>query len=37
MKIAWSEPAFAFAKNERGDLSPSQCAALRKIVEAEYK
>lgn len=28
---------FVFAKNERGDLSPSQRAALRKIVEAEYK
>lgn len=28
---------FAFAKSERGDLSPSQRAALRRIVEAEYK
>lgn len=27
---------FAFAKNERSDLSEAQKATLRKIVEAEY-
>jgi hypothetical protein len=28
---------FAFAKNERDDLSAAQRAALRRVVEAEYR
>ena len=28
---------FAFAKNERADLSPAQRDALRKVVEREYR
>ena len=28
---------FAYAKNERDDLTSTQCQALRKIVEAEYR
>lgn len=27
---------FAYAKNERDDLTSAQCQALRKIVESEY-